>query len=395
MPTTAAAFASRRPQPHRRLAIALFALGGLLTLLGIFCFLIGDLQWAAFSHVAERLNQAYELKRITGSAMPLLEGLAYYMVRFSVIVILLGLLLLLNAYMISRQHWERYKDFVCVMPALACLALFVYYPLLDLVRISFTNWNLLKDSYAFVGLKNYKWLFDGSGWKYLSNSLSITLRYTLWEVFFSLSGGLLLAMLFDRMTRYFNTLRVLVFMPRYIATSTSAIIFVWMLNGPRGVVNWALSLFGVAGPDWLANASTALSGILMLTFWRTVGYAMMIYLSAMKGIPRDYYEAARIDGADSMHCFRFITLPLLGPTTLFLMITTFISSMKVFQSVDVMTSGGPYDATMVMVQWIYNLSFRDFRVDRAAASSLVLFLVLLVFTAATMRYSNKNINYDY
>ena len=197
-----------------------------------------------------------------------------------------------------------------------------------------------------------------------------------------------------RMTRYFNALRALVFMPKYIATSTSAIIFVWMLNGPHGIVNWALGLLGIVGPDWLANSSTALAGILMLTFWRTVGYAMMIYLSAMKGIPQDYYEAASIDGADKMHCFRFITLPMLAPTTLFLLVTTFISSMKVFQSVDVMTSGGPYDATMVMVQWVYNLSFKDFRVDRAAAASLVFFLVLLAFTTLTMKYSNKNVNYD-
>ena len=95
-----------------------------------------------------------------------------------------------------------------------------------------------------------------------------------------------------------------------------------------------------------------------------------------------------------MHCFRFITLPMLAPTTLFLLVTTFISSMKVFQSVDVMTSGGPYDATMVMVQWVYNLSFKDFRVDRAAAASLVFFLVLLAFTTLTMKYSIKNVNYD-
>ena len=178
--------------------------------------------------------------------------------------------------------------------------------------------------------------------------------------FSSLAGGLLLALLFIRMTRYFNALRALVFMPKYIATSTSAIIFVWMLNGPHGIVNWVLGLLGIVGPDWLADSSTALAGILMLTFWRTVGYAMMIYLSAMKGIPQDYYEAASIDGADKMHCFRFITLPMLAPTTLFLLVTTFISSMKVFQSVDVMTSGGPYDATMVMVQWVYNLSVQGF-----------------------------------
>ena len=121
---------------------------------------------------------------------------------------------------------------------------------------------------------------------------------------------------------------------------------------------------------------------------------MMIYLSAMKGIPQDYYEAASIDGADGVHCFRYITLPMLAPTTLFLLVTTFISSMKVFQSVDVMTSGGPHDATMVMVQWVYNLSFKDFRIDRAASASLVFFVILLGFTVLTMRYSNKSVNYD-
>ena len=183
-------------------------------------------------------------------------------------------------------------------------------------------------------------------------------------------------------------------MPKYIATATSAIVFVWMLNGPHGFVNWVLSLFHIVGPDWLADAKYALSGILMLTFWRTVGYAMMIYLSSMKGIPQDYYEAASIDGADGVHCFRFITLPMLAPTTLFLLVTTFISSMKVFQSVDVMTSGGPYDSTMVMVQWVYDLSFKQYRIDRAAAGSLVFFLVLLLFTVLTMRYSNKSVNYD-
>ncbi|MBO4836467.1 MAG: sugar ABC transporter permease [Clostridia bacterium] len=296
--------------------------------------------------------------------------------------------------MLHGQRFERYKDFACVMPALFFLALFVYYPLLDLVRISFTNWNLLKDDYAFVGIKNYKWLFAGSGVKQLKNTLSVTLRYTFWEVLFSLAGGLLLALLFDRMTRYFNVLRALVFMPKYIATATSAIVFVWMLNGPHGFVNWVLSLFKVAGPDWLADAKYALAGILMLTFWRSVGYAMMIYLSAMKGIPQDYYEAASIDGADGVHCFRYITLPMLAPTTLFLLVTTFISSMKVFQSVDVMTSGGPYDSTMVMVQWVYDLSFRQYRIDRAAAGSLVFFAILLLFTVLTMRYSNKSVNYD-
>ena len=179
-----------------------------------------------------------------------------------------------------------------------------------------------------------------------------------------------------------------------IATSTSAIIFIWILNGDYGILNYILRLFGINGPNWLNNASTALTGILFLTVWRVVGYAMMIYLSAMKGIPQEYYESAAIDGADGMHRFRFITMPLLAPTTLFLFVTTFISSMKVFQSVDVMTGGGPYNSTMVMVQWIYNLAFENFRVDRASVVSVMFFLILMVCTIVTMRYSHNNVHYE-
>lgn len=379
---------------QKTLSTVFYILGALIVLAGVFCFLVGDMKLPAFADIDKHFKTVYENQLYSGIKMAAFDAVGYYAIKFAMIVIIIGLLLILNAWMLTGQKFERYRDFLCVLPAIVALAVFTYYPLLDLFRISFTNWNLMKEEYKFVGWKNYTWLLDGSGWKKLSNSLLVTVQYTFWEVLFSLAGGLLLAMLFNRMTRYFNALRALVFMPKYIAVSTSAIVFVWMLNGDHGIINWALSVFGVQGPNWLADATYALPGILMLTFWRTVGYAMMIYLSAMKGIPADYYEAASIDGADGMHRFRFITLPLLAPTTLFLVVTTFVSSMKVFQSVDVMTSGGPYDATMVMVQWVYNLSFKDFRVDRAAAASVIFFLILLLCTVIQMRYGNKNVNYD-
>jgi len=205
---------------------------------------------------------------------------------------------------------------------------------------------------------------------------------------------MLLALLFNRLTRLFNAMRAIVFMPKYIAVSTSAVVFIWILNGRFGILNSALSVFGIQGLDWLNDAKTALTGVLILTAWRVVGYAMMIYLSAMIGIPRDYYEAAAIDGADGVSRFRYITLPLLAPTSLFLFVTTFIASMKVFQSVDVMTSGGPSKATNVLVYWVFNLSFEDFRVARAAAVSVIFFIILLICTALTMRWSSRSVNYD-
>src|SRR5690554_317559 len=313
----------------------------------------------------------------------------------AIIIMIVGIALVFNAIMLRIQSWESMKDLFCVQPALFFFMLFVYFPVIDLVRISLTDMRMLvTDPQKFIGLRNYQWLFLQSGWNRFSESLLITARYTFWELFITLVGGLLLALLFNRMNRTFNAMRAVVFMPKYIAVATSAVVFIWILHGNYGILNYALSLIGLKGPNWLVQADTALYGVLILTAWRVVGYAMMIYLSAMQGIPKDYYEAAEIDGADGVQRFRFITLPMLAPTSLFLFVTTFIASMKVFQSVDVMTGGGPGTATNVMVQWIYNLSFRDFRAARSAAVSVIFFVILLVSTALTMAWSNRSVSYD-
>ena len=324
--------------------------------------------------------------------------------NIAIVLVLIGVMLLFNGIMMLIQRWERMKDLFFVEPVILFFLLFVYYPLIDLVRISFTDMGILTTGkQEFIGWANYNWLFNQSGARYFWESLRITGIYTFWEVAITVAGGMLLALLFNRMTRTFNAFRAIVFMPKYIAVSTSAVVFMWILFAPAagnsgsqadGILNFALSRFGITGPRWLLDESTALAGVLILTAWRVVGYAMMIYLSAMQGIPKDYYEAASIDAADGVQQFRYITIPLLAPTTLFLFVTTFIASMKVFQSVDVMTGGGPGTATNVMVQWIYNLTFQDFRTARGAAVSLVFFLILLVCTAATMKYSNKSVNYD-
>ena len=293
-----------------------------------------------------------------------------------------------------NKRTESLKDFLCVAPALAVLGIFVYYPVVNLFRISFTNWNLINDNYKYVGWKNYQWLFQGSGFLQWLDSLRITFSYTVGEILLTLIGGMLLAALFNRSSRGFSFMRSVVFMLKYIAISTSAVVFTWILNKDYGILNYVLQLFGMAKVDWLNSQSTALPSILLLTAWRVMGYGMIIYLSAMKGISSDYYEAAALDGASAFQKFRYITVPLLSPTTLFLLVTTFISSMKVFQSIDVMTGGGPYQSTNVMVYWIYNLGFVDFRVDHASAVSSVFFIILLVLTSLTMKFSNRSVHYD-
>lgn len=286
------------------------------------------------------------------------------------------------------------KDFLCVVPALILIALFTYYPIVELVKISFTDWNLLNDTWNYVGLKNWKWLFNGSGTKYLWNSLKVTLLYSVGELSITLIGGMIFALTFNRMTKTFAAMRAIVFMPKYVAMSSAAVVFLWILNTDTGILNYFLSIFGIEPVDWLGDRSTALISVLMVTGWRCIGYGMMVYLSAMMGISADYYEAAALDGANSVQRFFKITLPMLSPTTLFLFVTTFLSSMKVFQSVDILTQGGPYRSTEVFVYNIYRYAMEDFRMDRASTVAVFFFLLLLVITAATMKIANKKVTYD-
>lgn len=295
------------------------------------------------------------------------------------------------------QGKPRYSftDFLCVSPAVILLIITTYYPVADLIGISFTDWNLIKDTRNPVGLKNWIWLFTSStGTAALLNTLKATVIYTIGHIAIVLILGVLLALLFNRLTKPFSAMRALVFMPRYIAMSTAGVIFLWMMNKDYGILNAALSAFGVDKIGWVENRNTAMLSVLILTGWHGVGYGMMIYLSAMLGISKDYYEAASLDGASGLQAFRFITLPLLSPTTLFLFITTFISSMKVYQSIDILTGGGPYKATEVIVYYIYRLAFTDHRIDRASVVSLLFFAILLVVTASTLRITNKNVHYD-
>ena len=286
------------------------------------------------------------------------------------------------------------KDFLCVVPALILIALFTYYPIVELVKISFTDWNLLNDTWNYVGFKNWKWLFNGSGTKYLWNSLKVPLLYSIGELSITLIGGMIFALIFNRMTKTFAAMRAIVFMPKYVAMSSAAVVFLWILNTDTGILNYFLSLFGIAPVDWLGDRSTALISVLMVTGWRCIGYGMMVYLSAMMGISTDYYEAAALDGANSVQKFFKITIPMLSPTTLFLFVTTFLSSMKVFQSVDILTQGGPYRSTEVFVYNIYRYAMEDFRMDRASTVAVFFFLLLLVITAATMKIANKKVTYD-
>jgi len=286
---------------------------------------------------------------------------------------------------------EALKDFSFALPALILLLVFIYYPMLNSFYLSFTNWNMTKPIKKFIGFDNYVYLFTSDTFY---NVLRITFTYMILDVSITLVLGLLLALLFNSTSRFFNFLRTFIFMPHYISMVIVSMIFLWIFNGQYGLLNELLKLFGMEPVQWLTNPRTALWVLVVVSVWKGVGFTMIIFIAGLRSIPIEYYEASGLDGATKWTQLWHITLPLLSPTTLFLVITHFISSMQVFQSVDIMTNGGPLESTKAMVYWIYEMAFTEFKTGRASALVVIFFIIIILLTMLQMFISRKTVHYE-
>ncbi|OPA80440.1 ABC transporter permease [Paenibacillus selenitireducens] len=286
---------------------------------------------------------------------------------------------------------EKWKDFSLALPALLFLAIFTYFPLVSSFYISMTNWDLIKPIKKYLGFKNYERLLGDEQFYHV---LKVTFTYTILDVVLSLLIGLGLALLFNHRSRAFGVMRLLIFMPYYISMVIASMVFVWILNPEYGVLNKALHVFGIEPVYWLNDPSTALWSVVSVSVWKGVGFAMIIFIAGLRSIPTEYYEASSIDGADKWRQLLHITIPLLSPTTLFLVITSFISSMQVFQSVSVMTGGGPLGTTKVMVMWIYEMAFVQFKAGKASALVIIFFFIIIFFTFIQFSLSKRKVHYE-
>lgn len=283
----------------------------------------------------------------------------------------------------AKYYWGKYRKsdlvtaFFFLLPAFLVFFIFKYYPLLDTLGISFTSWNFFSAPKP-VGLANYqKILSNKTFWKILKN----TCYYTFWTTALSLLLGLLLALCLFKNNRYSGrALKTLFFIPNITTASAVAILWIWVFNASNGLMEIIYGLFGAKSPAWLLDKRLAIWTVISLGVWRSMGYVMTIYMSGLSQIDGAVYEAARIDGASEAQQAWYITLPLLTPTTLFLLTTNLIQAMQVFDVVQVMTEGGPSNATNVMNLYIYQEAFVRNKAGSAAALSIVLFVLLLVLT---------------
>lgn len=271
-----------------------------------------------------------------------------------------------------------------LLPTVAVLGTFNFYPALYSLYLSLFEWNGLSPSREFVGLANYaRLLASGEFW----NSLRVTLLYAGGVTLLALALGLLVAVLLNQPIRGQAVYRVLYFLPVITPTVASGVVWKYLFDPTQGVVNRGLAGVGLEGPSWLNDPSWALLAVVVVGVWKRVGFNMVVYLAALQGIPRIYYEAAQLDGAGPWQQFRYITLPLLAPTTFFLVVTALIDAFQVFDLVYVMTSGGPLGSTDVLGYYLYRQGFRYSELGFASAVAYVMFALIFVATVIQFRLS--------
>jgi ABC-type sugar transport system permease subunit len=285
---------------------------------------------------------------------------------------------------------RRFTAFGLLAPSLVGVTFFLAIPVLLVIVLSFFRWNMLTAP-KWVGLSNYINMFryEGAG-----HALLVTVYYVLLNIPVQTVLALALAMLMNRRGKITSVVRVICVLP-YLATPVAmAVVWTWFFDPKTGVINTLLHLVGITGPNWLLSSFWALPVVAFANTWQYVGYNMLFFLAGLQAIPAPVYEAASIDGASKRSQFFYITLPLLRPTLFFVLVTCVIGSFQVFDTVYVMTNGGPGTSTTVINQLIYNSAFRGFHIGVASAMSVILFLIILAVTIAQTSYFRKRTTYE-
>ena len=295
-----------------------------------------------------------------------------------------------------KRKWKRtISAFLLVSPALIIAFLFVYYPALYNLRLSFFKWDLISPTQTFVGLDNYKVIF-APGSDFL-NSLVITLQYGAIYIALSLVLGLSLALALNR-NKFMNSFfQSLYFVPSVTSISVVSVVWSLIFNPQIGPLNQFLEKIGVASeflPQWLNDPDIAIIVLAIIGTWQTLGYISLLLLAGLRNIPVSCYEAAAVDGANRWKSFWNITLPLLSPVLFFVVFMLMINSFQVFGIVEIMTKGRPMGSTNVALYYIYEQGFRFFDAGEASAASWILFMIIFAVFMLQTKIGEKRVFYQ-
>lgn len=288
------------------------------------------------------------------------------------------------------QAGETFSGWMFLLPSFVLFILFRFVPIIFTVILSFADWNLISGikGINFVGFDNFQRLLqDQTVW----DSLGHTFEYTLGVVPLAIILSLLVAVVLNGKVYCKSAIRLMFYMPYVCSMVAVAIIWAILYQPSYGPINMILKqFFGVKKPPlWISSTKWSMISLIIMGVWQVIGYNMVIFLAGLQGIPRTYYEAADIAGANGFQKFIFITIPLLSPTIFFITITSVINSFQVFGPVNILTQGGPGTSTNVLVYHVYNLAFKYYDIGYANCVSVLLFIIVFLMTVVQWKLQDR------
>lgn len=285
----------------------------------------------------------------------------------------------------------KLRPYFMIGPAILFLLLFTLFPTIYLCYLSTLKWNMLSDA-QFVGFENFVRLFTVE--TTFTIALKNTVVYTVSLIVILIILSLLLAIWLEKSTILNSIAQRLMFLPHLCASLTIAVVFQWLMDD-AGLLNSVLNFFKLPGLRWLNSSDTAMMSIVIISVWRSLGYYTLIMLSSLKAIPTEIYEAAALDNAGPIRKFFKITLPMVSPQLFFMLITITMGSFKVFDTIRVLTEGGPGNSTITIVYWIYEKAFSGtIQVGLASAAGVVMMAIMLVLTLFYFKALNNKVHYQ-
>lgn len=293
---------------------------------------------------------------------------------------------------VQRREIKKFLEALLYLsPALIIFAAFVFIPLARSIELSTYLTDPIGRPAKFVGFLQYQRLFDTP---VFMNSLRRSIQFVLYTVPITLVLSMSLALLGNLRLKRIDLFRMIFSITIAVSAATASLIFAYLYHPALGMLNYILGLLGIPAVPWLISDQTALLAVSLTTVWLQLGLNTVILLAGMQGIPDELYESAMIDGANSWHKFRRITIPLLSPTLFFLLIIDVLAAFQTFTQIHVMTSGGPLDSTNVLVFSIYREFYFNGKYGFAAAQSIMLFIIILILTIIQFGVVEKRVHYE-
>ncbi len=280
--------------------------------------------------------------------------------------------------------------YLFLSPTLLIFSVFVLFPVIFSLYLSFHKWNMFSNEKSFLGLQNYARIVTSAEfWTVLKH----TLVYTIGTVPLNMLLALAVAVFLNKRIAGKKILRAAFFMPVVVSPVAAAVIWRWIYEPNFGILNFLLNKVGISSVNWLNDPTAAMFSLILMGVWKSFGINMVLFAAGLQGIPDHYYEAADLDGAGAFAKFWNITLPLLSPTTFFILVISVIGSFQVFDIVYVLTSGGPLDSTKVLVFYLYEHAFKYFDMGYASAVAYLMFALIFALTLLQMKYLRKRVYY--